>query len=345
MILLAHFLALLLLATLALAKQVISPLGSLDIEKANGGGKTGSADDVWNMNFQFALKPYDDNVQAGDFFRFTVDDKLSFGSNIFNFDVKDAKGNVIMKITNSGKTFTGTYTDYVATNNDDISGLVKIQTQFDKSKLKVVGPTTVTVTPQVGGKTLADTVNLLASANSNGAWKSGEKNGCCILYWTIQLPSSPYNRALISDTVTDGKTQNFDIGMVQGNTNLVFLYDVNAFGGFSKKTYVMGADVAKYLTYTQMSPTQWTAQLQNIPDNVNVQIIYPARIATQSSSYKNSYQYTIWDEPYSDTGDKWAAGGEQRGSGGGSASDVAPNGIGPNLGGGGDGSGNGKRKY
>lgn len=334
-----------LLAALALAKQVPSPLGSLDVTRASDGGKEGTVNDVWNMDFTFALMPFAQDVQPGDYFKFTVDDKLTFGYNNFNFDVKDADGNVILKITNSGKTFTGTYTDYVATKNDAISGAVNIQTLFDANKIKTTGPTTVTVTPQVGGKTLKDTVRLLGTTNPNNAIKYGEKNGCCLILWVIRLPVSPYNRAEITDTRADGNTEFFDKNSHMANSRLLFKYNPNDMGGFSKQELIQGSNVAKYLSYSEVTPGKFVAQLENIPDNVAVELQYYTRIKKNAPSYKNSYSYVLWDKPPANAGDKWTSGWSRRGSGSGAASDQPAGNNNPNLNGGGEGDGSGKREY
>jgi hypothetical protein len=331
-----------LLAALALAKQVPSPLGSLDVTRASDGGKKGTTNDVWNMNFSFSLKPFADNIQPGDYFKFTVDDKLSFGLNNFNFDVKDADGNVILKITNNGPVFTGTYTDYVATKNDAISGAVDIQTLFDANKIKTTGPTTVTVTPQVGGPTLKDTVTLLGTTNPDNALKWGELNGCCLVLWHLRLPTSPYNRAEITDTRSDGNTEFFDQGTLMANTRLIFRYNLNDMGGFSKQEWVLGSNVAKYLTYTSVTPKQFTARLENIPDNVSVEIQYFSRITNQASLYKNSYSYVLYDKPPGGTGgNEWT----RRGNGGGYATNQQPGSNIPSLNGGGSGSGSERCEY
>lgn len=339
-----QLLILLLLAVTAFAKQVPSPLGSLSITRASDGSKEGTSNDVWNMDFNFALKPFAQNVQPGDYFKFTVDDKLTFGTNIFNFDVKDANGNVILKITNNGKVFTGTYTDYVATNNDAVAGTVQIQTLFDANKIKTTGPTTITVTPQAGGDTLQDTVTLLGTTNPDSAIKYGEKNGCCLIVWHLRLPSSPYNRAQITDTRTDGNTEFFPAATHLSNTRLNFKYNLNDMGGFSKQEWIQGAALNNYITYTSVTPTKWTAQLQNIPDNVSVEIIYYSRISNQATTYKNSFSYVLWDKPYSQ-GDKWVDGWSRRGNGGGTASNVPPGTGGTNLGGGGDGDGSSRSEF
>ena len=188
-------------------------------------------------------------------------------------------------------------------------------------------------------------MKLVGTTNPNNAVKWGEKNGCCLILWTIRVPVSPYNRAEITDTRSDGNTEFFDKNTHMGNSRLWFKYNPDDMGGNSKQVFMQGSSVAKYLSYSEVTPNKFVAHLENIPDNVSVELQYYSRIINDSPVYRNSYSYALWNKPPSGPGDKWAGGWWRRGSGGGAASNWPPENNRPNLNGGGEGEGSGRREY
>lgn len=89
----------LLLAALAAAKEVPSPIQSFSLSlQSNPGASQGSVSEIWLLNANFSTETLEAFIEAGDHFTFTVDDYLYFGGKEIAFDVLDQSDEALFKV-------------------------------------------------------------------------------------------------------------------------------------------------------------------------------------------------------------------------------------------------------
>lgn len=284
-----------LLATLAFAKEVASPITSFEVGQANDiSNKEGYTGSAWELDYKFALSPEADNVQPGDHFTFDIDDNMSLDAGNYDFMVKDPRGNDIMRITNDGHHFTATYTDFVASKNYQITGKFFMQSTLNNNYVKGPGP--VTVTSSSGGKYFSEEINVKAAVDAGGAYKFAQREGNRI-QWTIQVPASPYDRMKITDLLSDAGSQYTTPDALLQDMTLNFYHGLTPTWDYT--SYEKITDISQYVQLQDFQTDGFTMHLVNIPeDDVTVQVVFYSEITQKQETYSNNMDWLMWERGY-----------------------------------------------
>lgn len=236
-------------------------------------------------------------MEAGDHFKFTVDESFYFGGKELAADEIDDANKVLFKVVSDGKnTFTCTYTDHV-TNFDFFKGDFSIESYIntDGSFTKKESLDISIFGHDLFDFKLSKSVKL-TDFDLTKPFKIGKRIGDEIR-WAIRYPYSPYNRI-------EGKDH------LQGQLfpKLQYVYDDYTLGFFDK------ANILKKLT--NLESNQYTSftgkQLENmynivfskIPKDIVLFFQFRAQIISKESKYCNSFQLEIFDKPGNSGGRK-----------------------------------------
>lgn len=341
-----------LLASLAFAKEVASPITSFAVGQANDiSNKEGYTGSAWQLDYKFALSPEADDVQPGDHFNFDIDDNMSLDAGNYDFMVKDPHGNDIMRITNSGHHFTATYSDFVASKNYQITGKFFMQSTLNSAVVKGPGPLTITTT--TGGQTFSEEIEVEAALSNSSAYKFAERVGNRI-QWTIQVPASPYDRMKVVDKLTDAASSYSSPEALLQDMTLNFFSHLTPNWDYENLEKI--TDVSQYVQLVDFNSDGFTMHLVNIPeDDVTVQIQFYSDINYKQDQYTNNMNWLQWNQGYGHLPESAAEDANNDGSGvidngmfkGGSAYGGAPYDAqtgGNDLNAGGEGDGEGRTK-
>lgn len=306
-------------ALLVVAKEVASPLTSLDVHTLADNSKEGKFSAQWIWDLDFELNPTADDIQSGDYFTFTVDNRASVPSH--DFTVKDQNGNDIMQIKNSGNTFTATYTDSVQ-GKTDLSGDISFEAPFDKSKLGETAETII-VTVESGSQTLSDTITIDPSIEVSEAHVFGQRKDD-MFAWTVRFPQTPWDRIQFTVTIPDGNSAFKSVKDIKDNMVLELLHDVDEFGNPSGVTPINPYENSDYTSVTKADPTSFTGRLFNLPKNhpqgeYNVDMSFVSHIEKIAEVYHLEVEWTLWYHANPNEDTRWTTPGDRTGTAAGAA--------------------------
>lgn len=295
------------------AKEVSSPLTSLDVHILGSNAKDGKYSASWIWDLDFALSPSADGVESGDFFKFTVDPRANVPGH--SFGVNDQSGNKIMQVQSSGNVFTATYTDGV-TGKSDLSGDFFFESPFDKSKLGD-NAETIDVTVKSGSQTLSDTITIDPSINVNDVSVYGQRKDDLIA-WNVLLPLQPWDRLEFRATLTDEDSRFPGIYFIRDNTVMFYFYEVDDFGTpkISEEVEV----IPDHFSNPTGAQYHFIGRVFNVPNNrtMNVVVDFPSEIKNIVDVFHLNVEWTTWSEPDTNEATRWT-GGDKTGSGTGAA--------------------------
>ncbi|RDW30328.1 hypothetical protein B0I72DRAFT_148701, partial [Yarrowia lipolytica] len=304
-----------LMATIALAKQVASPLKTFDLHRAGDpNNKEGHYWDRWELDFTFALQPMQDNVQPGDYFQFTLDKRFWLGDKPYDFDVVDPNGNPIYHVKNDGFLFTCTYSDYVADKNWEINGTMRLTATAERNEIKEAGWNSFHVDTG-NGTGFDDSINIVPELDVTQGRKWGARFGDDEYIWYIQLPKSPYHTLRLVDTLRDDSLAFPDMDTLWDGMRVNLGYNMDEFWNTDKWVEVPKEERSKYVTLDTVEGDTFTATLHDIPDDVNVQLVFTTKIVKPQTAYWNHFGWEMWMDASggegpgnSIKGDTWGAG-------------------------------------
>ncbi|KAG5358349.1 hypothetical protein CJU89_4876 [Yarrowia sp. B02] len=277
-------------AIMVTAKEVSSPLTSLDVHTLSN-SKDGkfSARWIWDLDF------VSEDIQSGDHFTFTVDERAAVS--ILDFSVKDSSGKSVMTIKNSGNVFTATYTA-----DGSLSGKFNFEAPFDRNKL--VKAEKIDVTVKSGSKTLSDSVTIDPSLDVKGASVYGQrKEG--MIGWKVRLPLTPWNRLEYTITL-DGESTIKSIQDVKDNLVLQLSHDVNEFGEAGSMSLVDPKKYSQHHSISKASASGFTGRLFNLPAEVyNVDVSFPSHIKNIVESFNLKVEWKLWNDADSNEATRW----------------------------------------
>lgn len=303
------------MATIALAKQVASPLKTFDLHRAGDpNNKEGHYWDRWELDFTFALQPMQDNVQPGDYFQFTLDKRFWLGDKPYDFDVVDPNGNPIYHVKNDGFLFTCTYSDYVADKNWEINGTMRLTATAERNEIKEAGWNSFHVDTG-NGTGFDDSINIVPELDVTQGRKWGARFGDDEYIWYIQLPKSPYHTLRLVDTLRDDSLAFPDMDTLWDGMRVNLGYNMDEFWNTDKWVEVPKEERSKYVTLDTVEGDTFTATLHDIPDDVNVQLVFTTKIVKPQTAYWNHFGWEMWMDASggegpgnSIKGDTWGAG-------------------------------------
>ncbi|QNQ01222.1 Hypothetical protein YALI2_F00767g [Yarrowia lipolytica] len=258
----------LMLAALAATKEVPSPIDSFSLfPKSSPDSDTGST-----------------LVEAGDHFKFTVDESLYFGGKELAADEIDDANKVLFKAVSDGKnTFTCTYTDHV-TNFDFFKGDFSIESYIntDGSFTKKESLDISIFGHDLFDFKLSKSVKL-TDFDLTKPFKIGKRIGDEI-GWAIRYPYSPYNRIEGKDHLQGPALPQAAANILKKLTNL----ESNQYTSFTGK----------------LLENMYNIVFSKIPKDIVLFFQFRAQIISKESKYCNSFQLEIFDKPGNSGGRK-----------------------------------------
>ncbi|KAJ8055861.1 hypothetical protein LXG23DRAFT_57391 [Yarrowia lipolytica] len=262
----------LMLAALAATKEVPSPIDSFSLfPKSSPDSDTG--------------KSLETLVEAGDHFKFTVDESLYFGGKELAADEIDDANKVLFKVVSDGKnTFTCTYTDHV-TNFDFFKGDFSIESYINTD----------------GSFTKKESLDISIFGHDLFDFKLSKS----VKLTDFDL-TKPFKIGKRIALTTESRAKTTSKGQLF--PKLQYVYDDYTLGFFDK------ANILKKLTNLESNQyTSFTGKLlenmynivfSKIPKDIVLFFQFRAQIISKESKYCNSFQLEIFDKPGNSGGRK-----------------------------------------
>lgn len=304
---------------LVVAKEVASPLTSLDVHTLADNSKEGKYSTHWIWDLDFKLSPTADDVKPGDYFTFTVDDRALVPDH--DFTVQDQNGNDIMQVKNSGNTFTASYTDGVD-GKTELSGEFRFEAPFNKDKLGKTAEK-ITVTVKSGSQSLSDTITIDPSIKTDEASVYGQRKDD-MFGWTIRFPETPWDRLEYKIIIPDGNSAIKSPQDIKDNMILKLAHGVDEFGNAASVTSINPFKNGDHASIPSASPTGFTGRLFNLPKNpaagdYNVDMYFVSHIKNIAEVYHLDVEWTFWTDADPNEATRWTSPGDRTGTASGAA--------------------------
>lgn len=275
----------LLLAALAVAKEVPSPIRSFSLTpKSAPGAHLGSVSNIWVLDLGFLTQTSEDYIVTGDHFTFTVDNSLYFGGKEIAFNVLDDQtGETLFSVVSDGEnTFTATYTE-VATQYGYVKGNFYIESYINTDSLGKKNGLTVSV-----GNNLFENIQF-NDFDFTKPFKIGKRIGNEI-QWAIRYPYGPYNR--IEGTDITSKGQLFPkLQYLQKDFTLGFFDTLNAL------KQLTNTDSLQYTSYVhKLEDNTFDVVFSNIPNDAALFYQFKAQIISKEPQYCNTFNLEVFQK-------------------------------------------------